>query len=163
MNADGPRRRPIVIDAASAAALVLLNFLLYRKVFTLWWTYDDANILRSMFEHPFLAPFIDRHVWPQQLFTPLLFMAFDAQWKFFAFNATNWYAVHLAVASVTTILVYVASGSFWITGGRSPPRRFSLPARRSARSSRRSRRFITTWRSRSAPLPSWRTSSLCGA
>ncbi|HXA19845.1 MAG TPA: hypothetical protein VN380_22870 [Thermoanaerobaculia bacterium] len=112
MNDDGPRRRPIAIEAASAAALVGFNVLLYRKIFTLWWTYDDANILRSIFEHPFIAPFVDSHVWPQQLFTPLLIMAFDAQWKLFAFNATQWYAVQLAVACVTTILVYAAVRQF---------------------------------------------------
>lgn len=112
MNVDGPRRRLIAIEAASAAALVCLNVLLYRKIFSLWWTYDDANILRSMFEHPFIAPFVDSHVWPQQLFTPLLIMAFDAQWKLFGFSTPPWYAVQLAVACVTTILVYAAVRQF---------------------------------------------------
>jgi len=107
-----PRRRPIATEAVSAAALVVLNILLYRRVLGLWWTYDDANILRSIFEHPFLAPFIDYHVWPQQLFTPLLHIAFSAQWKLFGFNTAQWYAVQLAIACMTTLLVYAAVRQF---------------------------------------------------
>jgi hypothetical protein len=107
-----PRRRLILAEAASAAALVVLNILLYRRVLALWWTYDDANILRSIFEHPFLAPFIDYHVWPQQLFTPLLHIAFSAQWKLFGFDTSHWYAVQMAIACVTTLLVYAAVRQF---------------------------------------------------
>jgi hypothetical protein len=103
-----PRRRLIATEAVSAAALVVLNILLYRRVLGLWWTYDDANILRSIFEHPFLAPFIDDHVWPQQLFTPLLHIAFSAQWKLFAFDTAHWYAMQMGIACVTTLLVYAA-------------------------------------------------------
>ena len=107
-----PRRRFLLTEAGSAAALIVLNVLLYRRIFGLWWTYDDANILRSIFEHPFLAPFFDYHVWPQQLFTPLLHVAFSVQWKLFAFNTAHWYEMQMAIACVTTLLVYAAVRQF---------------------------------------------------
>jgi len=107
-----PRRRWIVAEGSSAAALIVLNILLYRRIFSLWWTFDDANILRSIFEHSFLAPFFDYHVWPQQLFTPLLHVAFSAQWKLFAFNTTHWYEMQMAIACATTLLVYAAVRQF---------------------------------------------------
>lgn len=105
-------RRRIVIEAVAAAALVALNYFSYRKVLGLWWTYDDANILRTMFDYRFIDPFINVHVWPQQLFTPMLFVAFDVQWKLFAFTPEHWYAMQIAIACATTLLVYMAVWQF---------------------------------------------------
>ena len=72
-----------------AALLAVKVWLLYRKVLGLWWTYDDPNILRTLFDYRFLDIFTNARVWPQQLFTPLLLVAFDAEWKLFAFEPSG--------------------------------------------------------------------------
>jgi hypothetical protein len=105
-------RRTIAVETASAAALTCLTFLLYRKVLTLWWIYDDTDILRTLFENRFIDIFTSAHVWPQQLFTPLLMVGFDTEWNLFAFDPARWYAVQLAIACATTILVYAAARQF---------------------------------------------------
>lgn len=108
----GMSGRRFAAEAGASTVLICLNVLLYRKVLGLWWTYDDANILRTMFDYRFIDPFVNVHVWPQQLFTPLLFVAFDAQWKLFAFEPGRWYAMQLAIACMTTLLVYAAVRQF---------------------------------------------------
>jgi len=105
-------RRRIAIEVVSAAVLICLNILLYRKILGLWWTYDDPNILRLMFDYHLIDPFINAHVWPQQLFTPLLFVTFDAEWALFAFDPRLWYATQIAIASITSLLVYAAVRQF---------------------------------------------------
>ncbi|HJW96507.1 MAG TPA: hypothetical protein VJ901_23050, partial [Thermoanaerobaculia bacterium] len=58
------------------ALLALLNVILYRKAVRLWWTYDDPFNLHAVLTHRLLDPFVNRAIWPQQLFTPLMMTAF---------------------------------------------------------------------------------------
>ena len=109
---DRAGRHQLAVEALFALALISLTVLLYRKVLGLWWTYDDPNILRTMFDYRFIDPFINVRVWPQQLFTPLLMVAFDGEWKLFAFNPEHWYAMQVAIACVTALLVYAAVRQF---------------------------------------------------
>jgi hypothetical protein len=103
-------------DVAAIVTIVVLHLLLYRKVIRLWWTYDDGNILRTLWYFPFNAPFTDANVWPQQLFTPLMIVAFDAQHAMFGMNTTGWYAVHLGIAITAALLSYAALRLFFGAG-----------------------------------------------
>ena len=105
-------RKVIGMHTSSAAVLVCLSLLPYSKVIRLWWTYDDANILRTTFDYRFIDTYLKPHIWPQQLFTPLLILACDAQWRLFAFRSSHWYAMQLAIGCVATLLVYAAVRQF---------------------------------------------------
>jgi hypothetical protein len=105
-------RRPAAIDAFAIAALVLLVILLYRKVFALWLTYDDANLLRTTFDFSFLDIFTNAKVWPQQLFTPMLLVAFHGMRRLFGFDPSRFYLLQLAIAAITIALVYAAVRQF---------------------------------------------------
>jgi hypothetical protein len=105
-------RRPRVIDGIACAALVLLTILLYRRVLGLWLTYDDANLLRLTFDYSFFDVFTNARVWPQQLFTPLLMVAFHAMRRIFGFEPARFYVLQLAIACVTMLLVYAAVRQF---------------------------------------------------
>jgi NADH:ubiquinone oxidoreductase subunit K len=95
-----------------AALLAVEVWLLYRKVLGLWWTYDDPNILRTLFDYRFIDIFTNARVWPQQLFTPLLLVVFEGEWKLFAFEPSRWYAMQLGIAWMTAFLVYAAVRQF---------------------------------------------------
>jgi hypothetical protein len=105
-------RRRGAIDACAIAALIVLTILLYRKVLNLWLTYDDANILRTTFDYPLLDSFTNGRVWPQQLFTPLLMVAFHVMRRLFGFDPSRFYLLQLAVAAMTVVLVYAAVRQF---------------------------------------------------
>src|SRR3981081_3229819 len=105
-------RHPAAMDALSIAALVLLTILLYRKVLVLWLTYDDANILRTTFDFPFLDIFKNAKVWPQQLFPPLLIVAFHVMRRLFGFDPSRFYLLEIAIAAITITLVYAAVRQF---------------------------------------------------
>jgi hypothetical protein len=99
-------------DAGAVAALVLLTILLYRKVLALWLMYDDANILRTTYDFPFLDIFRNAKVWPQQLFTPMLPVAFHAMRRLFGFDPSRFYVMQIAIATITIVLVYAAVRQF---------------------------------------------------
>ena len=105
-------RRPAAADALACTALVILTILLYRKVLGLWLTYDDANILRTTFDYSFVDVFTNSRVWPQQLFTPLLLVAFHAMRRIFGFDPSRFYLLQLAIAAITIVLVYAAVRQF---------------------------------------------------
>lgn len=100
------------VDWIAGAALVLLTILLYRRVLGLWLTYDDANLLRLSFDYSFFDVFTNARVWPQQLFTPLLMVAFHAMRRIFGFEPGRFYIMQLAIACVTMLLVYAAVRRF---------------------------------------------------
>jgi hypothetical protein len=93
---------------APHALLILFNLVLYRKVLRLWWTYDDANILHTIASAGFGDPFVNHDFWPQQLFTPLLMTAFQAQLIAFGTDARLWYLLQLTLACLATLAVYSA-------------------------------------------------------
>jgi hypothetical protein len=105
-------RRLAIIDAAAIVALLLLTTLLYRKVLSLWLTNDDANILHTTFDFRFLDIFTNAKVWPQQLFTPLLMVAFRCMRGLFGFTPSRFYLLQLAIAFITIALVYAAVRQF---------------------------------------------------
>jgi hypothetical protein len=90
------------------ALLILVNLVLYRKVLRLWWTYDDANILHTVASAGFGEPFVNGDFWPQQLFTPLLMTAFQAQLVAFGADARLWYIAQLTITCLATLAVYAA-------------------------------------------------------
>ena len=112
---DVPRRR-FAIEAGAAAFLVLLHLVLYRKIFRLWWVYDDSNLLLTMFNNAFSKVWLSHDVWPQQLFTPLMYTAFKALWALFGIDPLRWWAMHLALACVTAISLYAAARRFLDVG-----------------------------------------------
>jgi hypothetical protein len=103
-------------DAIGLTALVTLNVALYHRIVQLFWTYDDANILRTIFDYRFVDFFVNSNVWPQQLFTPLMIVAFDAQLALFGLTPRSWYAMHLVIASATLVALYAAVRQFLATG-----------------------------------------------
>jgi hypothetical protein len=111
VNAEA-RRRTFAAEAVSVATLTGLTVLLYRKALGLWLTYDDPSLLRTLFDYRFVDTFTNGRVWPQQLFTPLLHVAFRAEWRLFGFEVTDWYAMQIAIACATTLLVYAAVRQF---------------------------------------------------
>jgi hypothetical protein len=102
------RQRAGWLDVIASLLLVFLNVGLYRKVVWLWWTYDDPNNLRMVMTHRLADPFINRAVWPQQLFTPLMLTAFSGEIASFGLDTVKWYAMQVAFACAATIAVYAA-------------------------------------------------------
>ena len=101
------------IDVVFGAALVVLIWLLYRKVTRLWWTYDDAYTLHVVTTHSFRDFFISADVWPQKLYTPLEKTAYKLQVGWFGLNTVRWFTLHLAIASAAAISVYAAARSYF--------------------------------------------------
>ena len=100
-------------DAAAALVLALLNVALYRKVVWLWWTYDDPFNLHAVLTHRLIDPFVNRAIWPQQLFTPLMMTAFSAEAATVGLDARWWYAINLGLAALSTICIYAAVRLFF--------------------------------------------------
>lgn len=98
-----------VRDVAAAALLVLLHVVLYRKILRLWFVYDDSSLFRILLETTPADAWTGARVWPQQLFTPLMLTAFEAQYAAFGLDAHRWYVVFLIVASLTSIAIYAAA------------------------------------------------------
>ena len=101
------------IDVAFGAALVVLIWLLYRKVTRLWWTYDDAYTLHVVTTHSFRDFFVSADVWPQKLYTPLEKTAYKLQVGWFGLNTVRWFTLHLAIASAAAVSVYAAARSYF--------------------------------------------------
>lgn len=99
-------------DLVAVVVIGLLHVVFYRKVIRLWWTFDDVNNLRSVIQFPALAPFVDAHVWPQQLFTPFMLVAAEAEMGMFGFDTVGWYVAQVVIAFAAAIAVYVAMRCF---------------------------------------------------
>jgi len=102
----GVRLRGWLYDFAVVLCLAALDLVLYHKVLRLWWTYDDVNNLRTVFDYTLTDPYFNAAVWPQQLFTPLMVTAFSAGLKLFALNVFRWYVAQLAIVCVMTAIVF---------------------------------------------------------
>lgn len=109
---DAARRRAAAPDAAALLLLPLLNVLLYRKVVRLWWTYDDVNTLHLLFDNRLRDAFTNAKVWPQQLFTPLLMVAFDLQRRMFGLEPARFYVFQIVAVCAATLAVYAAVRQF---------------------------------------------------
>jgi hypothetical protein len=99
-------RRRLAIDAAIAALLAAFVWVLYHKVTTLWLTLDDANTIHIVSENALRSFFFDGALWPQKLYTPLLFVATDGEWTAFGLDTTRWYLAHLAMIAASAIAIY---------------------------------------------------------
>ncbi|HEX8152483.1 MAG TPA: hypothetical protein VF698_05125, partial [Thermoanaerobaculia bacterium] len=93
-------------DVVAALASPAIVWILYRKALRLWWTYDDANTLRLSTEHTIRQIFFDSNVWPQKLFTPLLYAWIELQAWLWDLDTVRWYALHLVALSLTAIAFY---------------------------------------------------------
>lgn len=101
------------IDIALGVAVVVLVWLLYRKVTRLWWTYDDAYTLHVVSTHTFRDFFTSADVWPQKLYTPLEKVAYKLQLAWFGLNTVRWFTLHLLVASAAAVSVYAAARRYF--------------------------------------------------
>jgi len=101
------------IDFAVGAAVIVLVWLLYRKVTRLWWTYDDAYTLHVVTSHSFRDFFTSADVWPQKLYTPLEKVAYKLQLAWFGLNTVRWFMLHLVVASAAAVSLYAASRCYF--------------------------------------------------
>ena len=101
------------IDFALGAAVVVLVWLLYRKVTRLWWTYDDAYTLHVVTSHTFRDFFASPDVWPQKLYTPLEKVTYKLQLAWFGLNTVRWFTLHLAVASAAAVSLYAAARCYF--------------------------------------------------
>lgn len=101
------------IDVAFAAAIVVMVWLLYRKVTRLWWTYDDAYTLHVVATHTFRDFFASAEVWPQKLYVPLEKVAYKLQLGWFGLNTVRWFVLHLCVASAAAVSLYAASRCYF--------------------------------------------------
>jgi hypothetical protein len=99
-------------DALAVSALIAEIALLYRKVLRLWWTFDDLDIIHLNSRWSAGDLFTKGGVWTQQLFTPLLNVAFKMEQSAFGLETREWYIVQLAVACVAAIAVYIACRMF---------------------------------------------------
>jgi len=104
-------------DLLIAIGLVLLIFVLYRKVVRLWWTYDDAYLVHLAVDHTVADEFFNATVWPQKLFTPLMMVAFEWDMALFGLEPARWYVVHLAALALST-LAFFAALRLWFSPGR---------------------------------------------
>ena len=111
--------RPVnrrVVDLVLAVVLALSALLLYRKITRLWWTYDDAYLLRIAAAHPARDHFAGGAIWramPQQLFTPLLTASYDAELSLFGPAARSFYEVHLVLIAVLAVVIF-ATARLWL-------------------------------------------------
>lgn len=79
----------------------------------LWWTYDDANILRLVIENKLRLFFTEGSLWPQKLFTPLEPVVYRWQLTAFGLNPSRWFLVHLAMASCAALGFYIALRAYF--------------------------------------------------
>lgn len=99
-------------DAVAIGALVALQIALYRKVLWLWWILDDSQLLHTILQYSVRDEFFNRAVWPQQLFTPFMYTAFEAEWARFGFDPSRWYVVDLILVCIATAVLYAAVRMF---------------------------------------------------
>jgi len=110
-------KREHFIDAAACVLLVVLTFVLYRKILRLWWTWDDAYLLHIAAGYTARDHFFGSTIWlsmPQQLFTPLLTASYDAELTLFGADPHRFYMIHLAELSLTVVALY-ATLRFWMS------------------------------------------------
>jgi hypothetical protein len=99
-------------DALNAALIAACVTLLYAPILGLWWTYDDAFLLRYVITHHPRGYLFSPRIWqeiPQQLFTPVLTLAYDADVVLFGIDARGYYAHHLLELIGFAVLVYAVS------------------------------------------------------
>lgn len=125
-----PLRRvapPILIVVVAAIAVAVL----YGRAVTLWWTYDDAYLLRIAGETEVRQYFHDGHFWrgtPGAMFVPVLHSMYDAGFHLFGLEPGAWHAgvlvllaaaaaaVALTVRMVTGTFPAIAAGLLWVSG-----------------------------------------------
>jgi hypothetical protein len=95
-----------------AVVLVGVTIALYRDVIRLWWTYDDPFNLRLVLSHLWTDPYTATDVWPQKLFTPLLFTSHELLVHFAGTDPDHWYRVQLALIALAGLAVFFALRMF---------------------------------------------------
>lgn len=86
--------------------LVAVAIALYRKAIRLWWTYDDPFNLRMVATHVWTDPYNAAHLWPQKLFTPILFTAHELLLQFAGLDADRWYRAEIALIALAGLAVF---------------------------------------------------------
>ncbi len=99
---------PSVKRLAAAIALLGAPVILYRDAIRLWWTYDDVFNIRLVLSHLWTDPYSATDLWPQKLFTPLLFTAHELLVHFAGLDADHWYRVQLGLIVLAGIAVFLA-------------------------------------------------------
>lgn len=103
-------------DWLAGAGIAALVIILYCKITTLWWTYDDAYILRLVVENKLIAFFTDGSVWPQKLFTPLEPVAYAAQLAAFGLDTSRWFVAQQILIIAAALSLYAALRMFFQAG-----------------------------------------------
>ncbi|HEX7829872.1 MAG TPA: hypothetical protein VF787_09455 [Thermoanaerobaculia bacterium] len=93
---------------APAVVLLAVAVALYRKAIRLWWTFDDPFNLRLVISHDWSDAYTATHLWPQKLFTPLLFTSHELLLQFAGLKPDHWYRVQIALIAIAGIAVYFA-------------------------------------------------------
>ena len=96
-------------DAAAAAALLALPWLLYGGVLGLWWTEDDFHQVRYAAEHSPAAYALDPEVrgkLPNRLLTPLLFASYDLDLALAGPRPAAFYGHQLAALGLAAVALY---------------------------------------------------------
>lgn len=104
-------------DALVSALLLVLVFILYRKVDRLWWTYDDVYNIHMVVDHALREFFTSGAVWPQKLFTPVEPVLFRGALAAFGLNTALWFAAHLLLFIVSALALFIAARAYLDTAG----------------------------------------------
>lgn len=96
-------------DFVAALALSASPFLLYGSVTKLFWTWDDAFLLRVAHSHRVGEYFFSPTLWrsmPMRLFTPLLMASYDVELSLFGANPTPFYVVNLLQIGLLAAVIF---------------------------------------------------------
>lgn len=98
--------------------------LLYARVLSLWWIYDDFYHLHHLLTHRagwYLFDASGFRDFPAKVFTPLLFFSLDADRRLFGLDPAPFYLHHLLVVALCPALLYLVLRlwlpRFWAAAG----------------------------------------------
>jgi hypothetical protein len=86
--------------------LIAVTIALYRKAIRLWWTFDDPFNLRMVTSHAWTDAYTAGHLWPQKLFTPVLFTAHELLLHVAGLEADRWYRAQIALIAIAGAAVF---------------------------------------------------------
>jgi hypothetical protein len=108
-------KRSVWLDTAACIALMLLTWIVFRKIVRLWWLFDDPHHLNFIEHAGAWALLSDRAVyvqWATPLFTPLLLLSLKLDLALFGPDASAFYA-HQLVACMTFAAVQYLTLRLW--------------------------------------------------
>ncbi|HXI11666.1 MAG TPA: hypothetical protein VNM92_03360 [Thermoanaerobaculia bacterium] len=109
-------RPRLALDGFLAASLAALTIARYWGSLELWWTLDDPFHIHHLLNHRTGEYFNSPKLWhelPFQLFTPLQFLSYKVDMRFFGLDAEKFYLHQLAALAIASSGLYLVLRLWW--------------------------------------------------